>query len=112
MNEAFAEYQAGRFDCAFRLLKPLAEQGTPEAQSLLGSLYQLGLGTTVDRGEAMRWYRAASDQGVGVASNNLAGMLELDGRHSEAERFYELARQQDFVHAPQKTAPEGAEIPA
>jgi TPR repeat protein len=112
LTEALKDYQAGRFDSALNLLKPLAEQGNPEAQSMLGSLYQLGLGTAVNRGEAVRWYRAASAQGVGVASNNLAGLLELDAQHSEAERLYELARRQGFAHSPQKTAPEGAELPA
>jgi TPR repeat protein len=97
---AFSHYQAGQFDLAFALLKPLAEQGNPEAQSMLGSLYQLGLGTAIDRSEAMRWYRAASGQGSGVASSNLAGMLEMDGQPAEAERYYDLARQQGFSHTP------------
>jgi TPR repeat protein len=103
-TEAFSHYQSGQFDLAFSLLQPLAEQGNPEAQSMLGSLYQLGLGTAVDRSEAMRWYRAASEQGSGVASNNLAGMLEMNGQHAEAEQYYDLAQQQGFAYTPHKAS--------
>ncbi len=43
-------------------LKPLAEQGNPEAQFNLGSLYYQGLGLPQDYPEATRWLRRAAEQ--------------------------------------------------
>ena len=41
-EQAVAAYDSEQFDVAFELLLPLAEQGDAEAQTMLGTLYQLG----------------------------------------------------------------------
>lgn len=99
IEQAFAACRFRQFDLAFELLQPLAEQGNPDAQAMLGSLHELGLGTTRDWKIAKHWYLLlASEQGSPMASNNLAGMFEKQGDYKAAERYYKLAQQQDLVH--------------
>lgn len=111
-HDAFTAYQSGQFDLAYKLVYPLAVDGNREAQSLLGSLFQLGLGTTRDLSAAQYWYGLSSSQGCSVASNNLAGMLKSEGRLIDSERYYALARQQGFVHTPESPTLEGMGQPA
>ena len=66
-------YRAKDYATAHRLLLRLAEEGDDEAQTMIGAMYQLGLGgLQVDEKEASKWYLLASETGNGLASNNLA----------------------------------------
>ena len=56
---------------AYRLLRPLADQGEAEAQFALGLLYYRGLGVTRDPAAAVSWYRKAADQGYAKAQFRL-----------------------------------------
>ena len=68
---------------------------------MIGSMYQLGLGgLQVDENEACKWYLLASEKGNGVASNNLGTMALMRGDSEEAERYYQTARNQGFLHTP------------
>ncbi|MBE9064582.1 tetratricopeptide repeat protein [cf. Phormidesmis sp. LEGE 11477] len=104
MSEAqfpgYIEYQQQDFDAAFPKVKIAAEQGNAEAQCMVGTLYQLGLGAAADSDKAMEWYERASGQGYSVATNNLAGMLAVRGEHEKASQLYTLSRQQGFEHSP------------
>ena len=42
--EAFAAYEIGDYGAAQRLLRPIAEQGNPRAQALLGNMCRHGWG--------------------------------------------------------------------
>src|SRR5260221_2644811 len=53
----------GDYANAFRLWRPLAEQGDPQAQLFLGYLYKNGQGGHQDYAEAVRWLHAAAYQG-------------------------------------------------
>ena len=57
--------------------KVLAEQGDPQAQVLLGVMYDYGLGIPEDDEEALRWYRKSADQGHADGQLSLAGVYEL-----------------------------------
>ena len=61
---------------AFRLLKPLAEQGNAKAQYNLGVFYQQGWVVPKDHAEAVKWYRKAADQGEVLAQWSLGGMYQ------------------------------------
>lgn len=63
---------------AFRLFKPLAEQGNAEAQASLGLMYGLGQGVNKDFVEAFKWYRSAAEQGNSWAQANL-GFAYVNG---------------------------------
>ena len=96
----YQEYQEQRYAEAYPKLLPVAESGHAEAQSIVGLLYQMGLGVDVDEAKAMHWYKLSSEQGYGVASNNLAGMLAVRGQKAAAARLYALSREQGFKHGP------------
>lgn len=96
IEQAFAVYHSKRFDAAFELLKPLAEQGSPDAQALLGSLYKLGLETVIDREAAKHLYILVSEQGSSITSN-LAAIFAMDADYVPSNRYYDLARQQELV---------------
>ena len=44
LEDGLEAYKKGDFDTAVRLLRPLAEQGNPQAEEKLGRLYQRGKG--------------------------------------------------------------------
>lgn len=62
-----AAYERGDYETAYRLFKPLAEQGYGGAQYMLGVIYANGKGVTQDYTEAAKWYRKAAEQGVPFA---------------------------------------------
>ncbi len=105
LEQGLAAFKAKAYTQAIALLKPLAEQGDPQAQCLMGNMYHLGLGVAHNLLEAVEWYKKSAEQGYGVASNNLAGII-LVGEHGElpsrrdAEYWYEKARDQGFLHTP------------
>ena len=83
--------------------KVLAEQGDPQAQSLLGIMYDYGLGILEDDDEALKWYRKAADQGHADAQLSLAGVYELGSilpkDDIEAVRWYRKAAEQGHAIA-------------
>lgn len=72
---------------------------------MIGSMFDLGLGTQTNVREAIKWYEKSAEQGYGVASNNL-GTIYYSGREGissnriEAKKWYQKAREQGFVHSP------------
>jgi uncharacterized protein len=56
-------YDRGNYKTAQRLLKPLAEQGNPQAQAKLGNMYWLGLGVPESDKSAAKWLTKAANQG-------------------------------------------------
>jgi TPR repeat protein len=73
-DEIYAAYQAGNYQKAFKLLKPLAEQGDALAQPILGFMYDDGEGVPQDYAEAVKLYRKAAEQGDADAQLNLGIM--------------------------------------
>lgn len=64
------------YETAFRLLRPLAEQGDVFAQYNLGFMYSNGLGVSLDANQAASWYRLAAIQGDSDAQVNYGRALE------------------------------------
>ncbi len=56
---------------ALKIWTPLAEQGNPRAQRMLGVMYDMGRGVTQDYAQAVKWYRKAAEQGNASAQNYL-----------------------------------------
>lgn len=105
LMEGLAAFEAQDYTQAFRLLKPVADQGDAEAQCLIANLYHLGLGIDRDILEAVQWYQRSAKQGYGVASNNLGGIIQAGEPGGapepvEAQKWYQKAREQGFPHAP------------
>jgi len=62
-EDGMTAHNRGDYATALRFWRPLAEQGNPAAQVLLGGMYALGQGVPQDYAETVRWYRKAADQG-------------------------------------------------
>ena len=109
-EDALAAYDRHEYGTALQLMRPLAEQGSAEAQNGMGALYYHGYGVTQDFKEALKWYRLAAAQGHLNAQVNLGSMyyegegVAEDLVHSHmwlsiaAERGYpEAAKMRDTV---------------
>lgn len=84
-------------------LRPLAEQGYPEAQTLLGTAYREGAGVPKNDAEAAKWYTKAATQGYSKAQFNLAVAYANGGGvakdYSKAAHWYLLAAKQGDENA-------------
>ncbi|XXQ67805.1 hypothetical protein ACKLNO_09285 [Neisseriaceae bacterium B1] len=60
MQEAGQDLQHNRSQDAFNKIKPLAEKGFADAQYILATLYEDGVGTAANLKAAKQWYEAAS----------------------------------------------------
>ena len=81
-------------------LNRMAEQGNPEAQFNLGSIYENGIGAPQDTGEAVKWYRKAVESRHLEALKNLQEMAEQG--NSEAQ-FNLGSIYENGIGAPQDT---------
>jgi len=77
-EDALDALDRGDYKTAYRLIKPLAEHGLPEAQFNLGLMYDKQRGVPQDFAEAVKWYRKAAEQGNAEAQYNL-GMMYFAG---------------------------------
>ena len=108
LEKGLAAFNNQDYTQAFTFLKPLAEQGNPEAQCIIASMYHLGLGREKMISEAIKWYIKSAEKGYAVASNNLAGiyLCGADGVAADrtaAEKWFQKAREQGFLHTPIST---------
>ena len=63
LQDGVFRYKAGEYDTAYELLLPLATDGNPAAQAILGVMYEKGQGVSQNFSEATKWYRLSADQG-------------------------------------------------
>ncbi len=59
MEAAIEAYESGDYETALEILRPLAEQGHPDAQFRLGTMFDNGLGLPKDAVKAEYWYNKA-----------------------------------------------------
>ena len=95
VDAAVAAIQRGDYSKAHDQLKPLATKGDPNAEFLLGMLYDAGKGVAQDQVVAASWYRKAADQKHLMAQLYLA-VLYYSGEgvtqdHREAARWFQAA---------------------
>jgi TPR repeat protein len=105
-EDAVAAYERGDYATAYRLIKPLAQEGIPEAQYNLGLMYDQGKGVPQDYAEAVKWYRRAAEQGDANAQYNL-GQMYREGRgvpqnDAEAVKWFRKAAEQGYAGAQRK----------
>jgi uncharacterized protein len=101
--EADAAYARGDYATAYRLLKPLAEQGNARAQYNLGFMHEKGQGVPKDDTEAVKWFRKAAEQGNAYAQVNL-GFMYSKGQgvpkdDTEAVKWFRKAAEQGIPKA-------------
>ena len=73
------------FDTAYAYIKPLAEQGYPEAQVDLGLMYQLGWIVGKNDKTAFEWYLKAAEQGYTDGASSVASCY-AEGRGIQIDR--------------------------
>ncbi len=101
--EALRSYQRGEFEAAAAELMPLAEEGDPRAQFLIGRMRFYGQALVQDAAAAAQWYRRSAEQGYAPAQ--LAYAIALDGGWGiprdpgEAVRWYRVAALQGELTA-------------
>lgn len=101
--DAERAYAEGNFAKAVKVYRSLAEQGDAEAQLILGSMYDIGLGVPQDYMEAVKWYRLAAEQGNAKAQSKLGSMYDIGlgvpQDYIEAVKWWRLAAEQgdDFA---------------
>jgi uncharacterized protein len=86
----------GKHDEAFAVILPLAEQGVPRAQVILGFFHERGIGTEVDLAKAVEWYEKGAAQNQPAGLHNLAysyqyGELGLPLDLTKARELYQQA---------------------
>ena len=96
-------WRVGHFEQATGIWQPLAEQGQPRAQALMGWSHELGQGSEQDLTQALRLYRQSAQAGDAFGQYRL-GELYLRGNGvkrdlHEAFRWMELAAQNGDVPA-------------
>ncbi len=102
-NAGVAAFERGDYKYAYNEFRPLAEQGDPYAQSMLGAMFSEGKGVAHDHAEAAHWFSLAGKQGVPQALFNLA-VMHANGTgvpqdHLKALRLYRLAAERGSTDA-------------
>src|SRR6476646_5330680 len=62
-EDGMAAYNRGDYVPAIRLFRPLAENGNPKAQSVLGKMYRQGQGVARNPAQAFMWFSFAARRG-------------------------------------------------
>lgn len=101
--DAERAYAEGDFAKAEKVYRSLAEQGVLDAQLILGSMYDIGLGVHQDYPEAVKWYRLAAEQGNAKAQSKLGSMYDIGlgvaQDYLEAAKWWRLAAEQGDAFA-------------
>lgn len=96
-DAAYIAFDQGQYLTAAKLAEEAAKRGDPQAHTLLGRLYQDGLGVPKDSASAIKWYMKGDELGDVNASFAL-GVLYAEGRvvkkdrNKAAELFEKAAR--------------------
>lgn len=78
LDQAKADYEAGRYDSAFLRFRRLANNRNPEAMGFVGLMFRGGQGTTADPDSGNYWIRQAAERDDARAMTEL-GSAYLDG---------------------------------
>ncbi len=73
-DDAMAVLERQEYHAAFRLPRPLAEQGHSKAPFILGTLHLTGKGAEQNFAEAAKWFRRAAEHGDANAGYALGAM--------------------------------------
>jgi TPR repeat protein len=103
LEDGMDAYKRKDYATALQLLRPLAEQGNPDAMFQLGTMYDEGKGVPQDYVEAHKWYRKAAEKGDMGATEILGAMFEsglgVPHNYAEAQKLYRKAAQQGYAPA-------------
>ena len=102
-DEAWIAYSNQDYETALKELMPLAEQGDPRSQYVVGWMYRNGEGVAQDYKTAVKWYRLAAKQGHAEAQKSLGLMYQfgegITANYQSASKWYRLAAEQGNAEA-------------
>lgn len=75
-RDGLQAYEAGDYQEAAKIWRPLAKEGNKRAQHQLGNLYRGGLGVSRDPARSFRWMKRAAEQGHAPSQFTLGHMLD------------------------------------
>ena len=87
IQEAWTAYNIGEYKRAVSLVEPLAGDGNPRAQVILGRCYENGLGVRQDEAVAAQWFQLAAEQNDSEAQVLLAYCYEIGSGVPKNPRF-------------------------
>jgi len=90
-EDGMAAYNRGDYVPAIRLFRPLAEQGNPKAQSVLGAMYRKGQGVARNPAQAFMWFSLAARRGDARAKAELRGVSQAM-TSQERSQAHEMAQ--------------------
>ena len=97
-EDATAAANKGDHATVARLMRPLADQGDAEAQTIIGNAYVYGQGGPQNSAEGLKWLRRAADQRHAVAQYSLGQVYEkgrgVQRDHVAALTWYNLSAAQ------------------
>ena len=76
LNEAWTAYNIGNYKKTLAIIQPMANDGNPRAQTMLGRCYENGLGVAQDLAVAAQWFQLAAEQNYTEAQVLLAYCYE------------------------------------
>jgi len=92
---------AGQFQEALEILRPLATIGNAKAQNLLGVMYVSGRGVKQDPSQARLWFTRAAEAGDSGAQCNLGQIYDrgvgVERNHALASQWFEKSAHQGNV---------------
>ena len=102
-DKGLAAYDSGDYKTAVREWSPLAEQGIPAGQFVLGLMHFEGKGVPQDYKTAVKWYTLAAEQGIPEAQDGL-GLMHIEGKgvlqdYKTALKWYTLAAEQGYARS-------------
>ena len=83
VEQAQKAYDNGSYEEAFIIVEPLAKLEHPDAEYLLGLMYELGRGVKKDTEQAAALFTSAANQGYAAAQAKL-GQLHKEGKQDYA----------------------------
>jgi len=102
-QEGRAAYLSGNYQAAYEILKPLADSGDPEAQKMLGIMYDYGHGVAADPKEALSWYIRSAEQGEPAVQYQVGAKYfkgdNIPQDYAEAARWWTMAADGGQVEA-------------
>lgn len=103
LESGLEAYNRGDYATALVELRLPAEQGNPDAQNILGTMYSKGQGVPRDYGEALNWRRLAAEQRNAQAQFNLGFMFEkgqgVARDYAGALKWYRRAAEEGHEYA-------------
>ena len=89
-DDALKAYGAGDFEAAFKIWRPLAEDGDARAQFRVGELYIEGKGVAKNLAHARKWIEAAAQQGYTKAEHRMGEIYRFGiGVTANADTSYD-----------------------